>query len=181
MSLATQLNRIERSAGGCKLLPALIDVSLSAKDRSEFFDQAVEKIHAIDAADTTAIVRGIKGTWRTVAQSGNSKEQKMPIELFAEVLDSDKPMSADGWIASPIESPNRSGRLLVQKLVQKSAAPSADAIESYSAALAIALNAFAERQQPRQRAERLSAMLDMTARWNQNRDCLLYTSDAADE
>ena len=168
MSLATQLNRIERSAGGCKLLPALVDIALSAKDRTEFFNQAVEKIHSADAADTTAIVRGIKGTWRTIAQngSGSSKESKMPIELFAEVLDSDQPSSASGWIACPIESPNSSGRLLVQK----SAAKSTDEIESCSAALAIALNTFSERQQPRQRAERLHAMLDMTARWNQNRE-----------
>lgn len=162
MSLETLLNRIEKSEQGSRLLPALINYALSVDQQPDFFTKAVEKINS-SGADTTAIVQGVKGTWRTIAKVGGDTE--MPTELFAEVLDQDQALSADGWMASPLESPNRSGRLLVQKTNV-----SLDNIVSASAAIAIALLTFKERQQPRRRAERLHAMLDMTARWNQNRE-----------
>lgn len=163
MSLATQLNRIEQSGQGSQLLPTLIDFALSVDQRTDFFAKALEKIHSA-GAESTALVQGVKGTWRTIANVG--ADATMPTELFAEVLDQDQPMSADGWIVSPIESPNRSGRLLVQKTNDSTL----DNLVSASAALAIAQLTFEERQQPRKRAERLHAMLDMTARWNQNRE-----------
>ncbi len=173
MALANLFSRVARASSGQNLLPSLIELALSTDEQSQFFDNATEIIHRSSKSPaTTAVVQGIKGTWRTIAENGLVCD--LPTELFAEVLDGDRLCQANGWIAAPLETPNRSGRLLAQNYAQRSS-PTVE-IDSMSAVLAIALAVFRERRQPRRRAERLSAMLEMTSRWNQNRetDQLLY-------
>ena len=164
MVSTTQIERISASAAGSQVLPNLIASTLAQDDPIEFLSSAVEIIAQHCESSLTMIVRGIKGTWRGLASSDGGNDVELPIELLTEVLDNDQYATSNGWVAVPLSVPNQSGRLLVQR-------SDADHLKlnSLAAAVSIAYSVFRHRRDPSQRAQRLSAILDMTARWNQSR------------
>ena len=159
-----QIERISAASAGCMLLPKLIEAALTIEYSTTFLASAVELVSETQGHKLTMIVRGIKGTWRGLASSGDEEDVELPIDLLTEVLDTDGLASSGSWVAVPLEVPNRSGRLLIQQNGDDAAT-----MVSLAAAISIADSVFRQQQEPTRRAERLSAILDMTARWNQSR------------
>ena len=165
MGSIDQFERISSGAAGNAVLPKLIEAAVSAEDSIGLLSAAVAVVsQSSDGSPITMIVRGVKGTWRGLASSDGGNDVELPIELLTEVLDNDRCASADGWIAVPLEVPNLSGRLLVQR-----SEADETSMNSIAAAVSIADSVFRHRLKPTRRAQRLSAILDMTARWNQSR------------
>ena len=170
MAETKQSDRIANASAGQQALPSLIELALSTDDSIEFRELAIGIIDSVVAGiESSAIVRGVKGTWRTLANSGNGEAGQLPYEFLSEVLDNDRCSVRDGWIAVPLEVPNVRGRLLVLKLQDESSSTSDDA-DSLAAAFVIADTTFRRRRQAKRRADRLNAILEMTARWNQSRE-----------
>ncbi len=168
MPATNQFDRIEFDSRGARLLPSLTEFALSVEDRGEFLRQLVKTIHQSETGtDFTAVVRGVKGTWRTLASCGEADDKSLPFELLSGVLDQDQYEVAGNWMAVPVDVPNESGRLLTQKF--NGPVISTAAAESLAAAFAIADSIYHHRREPTRRADRLAAVLELTARWNQSR------------
>ncbi len=166
MSIQNQIERLAEQQLGLKLLPKLVAAALVAENQRGFLADAIAAIHSESKDCTsTVLVRGVKGTWRKLHESGQSGS--LPFDLFADSLDQDRCLDKEGWIAVPLEMPNKSGRLLAQEFGSSPAPPNITAI---AAALSIADNVARNRLRPARRAERLNAILEMTARWNQSRE-----------
>ena len=165
MSNLAQSDRITSGKSGARLLPNLIGLTLTASSESDFLTESLKLINAQTKANFTALVQGIKGQWRTIGKSGTSPN--FPTELFAETLDAEKCQASRQWIAAPLSGPNQSGRLLIQ---QSAALPEVAEFDSLAAAFSLALNSYQRQSQQTRRADRLAAILEMTARWNQSRE-----------
>ncbi len=165
MSTLAQSDRIVAGKSGSRLLAKFIDLTFQASSEAEFLTAALELLNAENKAEFAALVQGTKGQWRTLGQAGSSGN--LPTELLTETLDTEHCQSSDGWICSPLNRPNREGRLLVQRSRQP-----LDAVEfdSLVAALALSFQSFQRQSIESRRAERLEAILEMAAHWNQSRE-----------
>jgi transcriptional regulator with GAF, ATPase, and Fis domain len=165
MSTLAQSDRIASGKSGSRLLPQLIDLTLEVTGDSEFLTAALHLINSETQGDFVALVQGIKGQWRTIGNAG--KPQDLPTELLSETLDSDKCQSTENWTSAPLTSPNRTGRLLVQHSKTPIDESEFDAL---AAALGLSFQSHQRQSVQSRRAQRLEAILEMTAHWNQSRE-----------
>ncbi len=142
-----------------------MELSLSRDDPASFLDASLKWIASAIKADTALVVSGIKGQWRTLHQFGPSSG--LPSELLAEVLDTETAQKAGSWAAAPLSKPCLDGELLVAHF--SSAAIESDELDSIAAALGLTLAALERQVYSTRRAERLAALLEMTASWNLSR------------
>ncbi len=165
MSTLAATDRIVAGKIGARLFPKLIDLTLMSGEKSDLLTVGLKLIGTETKADFAAIVQGVKGQWRTIGKSATAPS--LPTELLAETLDSDRCQAEGGWIAAPLNAPNPNGRLLILKSNTR-----IDPVEfdSLAAAFGLALTADERQSSQVRRAERLAAMLDMTAHWNQSRE-----------
>ncbi len=163
MSFEVQSERITAVPGGSELLVQLIDLSLDASTESDFLSSALDLVRKTVNSKGVVLVRGVKGQWRVIANSGSG--DSLPVELLAETLDSEKCQQSDGWTAAPVFRPNSSGKLIA---CDSSVDP--EMFDALTAAVGLALTALERRFQHRRRAARLEAILDMTVHWNQSRE-----------
>jgi Nif-specific regulatory protein len=164
MPIAAQSDRIVTGKIGTRLLPRLIDATINASGKTDFLSSAIELVVGETSIEFAALVHGIKGQWRTLASFGG--DYSLPTELLAETLDSESCQSDAGWMAAPLISPNRTGQLLAVK-TSKSMEPAE--FDSIAAALGLAIQSHQIQSVQSRRADRLAAILEMTAHWNQSR------------
>lgn len=164
MSTAAQSTRITASQQASDLLVQLIGVSLSSKNEAEFLDTALGKINELSGALGTTLIEGAKGQWRVISHAGQG--DGLPTELLAEVLDSELCKQGEGWTAAPLHKPNKASQLIA---CNKDSIDTSE-FDSWVAAVGLALGSFTLRSSQSRRAERLEAILEMTAHWNQSRE-----------
>src|SRR5438552_11247011 len=80
-------------------------------DPAAFLRQALPLISQTLGSEYVAVVRGVKGRWRTIAAAG--PERTPPDELLAGVIDGDRPLARGDWHAAPLAPQSVSGELLV--------------------------------------------------------------------
>ena len=88
MSFEIQSERITAVPGGSELLVQLINLSLDAPTESAFLSSALDLVRKTVKSKGVVFVRGVKGQWRVIANSGSG--DSLPVELLAETLDSEK-------------------------------------------------------------------------------------------
>ena len=164
MSTAAQSSRITAGKTASDLFVVLIGKSLSATSESEFLDAALVEVNRLAEASGTTLIEGAKGQWRVISHSGQG--DGLPTELLADVLDSEQCKQNDGWTAAPLYKPNKSSQLIACN--NDSVSP--DEFDSWVAAVGLAFNSFVLRSSQNRRADRLEAILEMTAHWNQSRE-----------
>ncbi len=168
MRQQAQTDRIVQGNHGPMLLPELIYHSLHCHDESNFLRAAVKHINDATGATTTAVVQGIKGQWRTLAEILTDQ----PSQAFlTDVLDAERCLCKGDWIATPV-SPStpdlqHRGMLLLQKFANPLTGQEFDSI---AAALHLALINHQNHIASDRRGERLQTMLEMTVSWNQSRE-----------
>ena len=150
-----------------RLLADLIYLSVRHESGTSFLGDLCGVIQAREKAQTTAVVQGVKGQWRVLASSeGWTSDRELPVDHFSEVLDGEKCMRSEDWIAAPMSVPVDDGRLLVQRGSQTTE-PEFDAL---AGSVGVAWQAFRERTGAIKRVKQLETILDMTADWNQSRE-----------
>ena len=150
-----------------KLLADLIYLSAAHDSSASFLRAACSELNSFAGAKQTFVVQGVKGQWRILAASDDKlKQEALPIELLAEVLDCERCQSENDWIASPLNRPMESGQLLVQQ----TDSPDVTAFDVLAAALGVGLKAYRVRSGSSKRVRQLEALLEMTAGWNQSRE-----------
>lgn len=169
-------SRIESGSLGRQLLPGLVDIVVERTDAIDFLAAGLERLvgfhqepspsdEKIGNITFAVVVRGLKGTWRELAAAG--KPEPVPGEFLSEVLDQYQPMQDSNWTAAPLMAGSSSDHLL---LVYSEPPISATEITSIAAALNAGFEIVGRSGIDQQRAERLSAMLEMTVRWNQTQE-----------
>lgn len=168
MPQQSQTDRIVQGKLGPTLLPELVFYSLNSNDLSEFLSAAVAHLNQSTDADATAVVQGIKGRWRTLAQTDTNPP---PAELLTDVLDSEQCQTDGDWIAAPIANSTADDQYRGMLLVQKSSSLRIpQEFNSIAAALHLSLINHHHHIADQRRGDRLQTMLEMTARWNQSRE-----------
>ena len=165
MSTTAQSDRILSGNCGAKILPRLIDLAIHSNAKTGFLAPALKMVADDRQADFCALVQGVKGQWRIIGSHGTSPE--LPIELLAETLDTEQGQQEQGWSAALTERPSQSGQLLVLKM---SASIELSEFDSLASAFGMAYQNFRLQSSHSRRVERLEAILDMTAHWNQSRE-----------
>ncbi|MGI9519324.1 MAG: sigma 54-interacting transcriptional regulator [Pirellulaceae bacterium] len=168
--MPTLSHQLTSDSIGLRLLPGLIDKVVDSSNSGEFLNRALQQLvdhQGIDgvAISGASVVRGIKGTWRRRAGAGS--ETDLPTELLADVLDQYQPLSKDSASATPLFAERAADYVFV--IYANKPVPS-PALTSLAAALAAGYDITRQFGETRQRAERLSAMLEMTVRWNQSHE-----------
>ena len=169
MSDSTLPAGIERGEAGEGLLRTLIQIACEEPTEDDFLSSAMKAINRLFQTDETALIRGTKGQWRTMARSGSKiNASNLPTELLADVLDRDATERQDVWTATPLRS-KRAGQLLVQ-LTGSKASTSEEELEYAAAAFSLVTNLKRSQLQSSSEVERLEALLEMTSQWNQSQN-----------
>jgi Nif-specific regulatory protein len=169
MSDSAILEGIQRGESGQELLPTLIQIAQTEPTHDDYFASALKAINAHFHADATAVIRGTKGQWRTMARSGSEiNASNLPTDLLADALDRDASRQHDLWSATPLKS-SKTGLLLLQ-LSGSNESPSVKEIESAAAALSLVSGLKRSQLESKNEVERLEALLEMTSQWNQSKN-----------
>ena len=173
---------IEPGSAGLQLLPAWMDIASEVADETHFLAAALPKLlsHELDDGGRivfAAVVRGVKGTWRKLAsvrtdqQLGTDQQlTALPESMLADVLDQFSPRTSKSdkgiWCGTPLLEEKDSDLVLV------TLGPDIKQTELKSIAAALATGFVLAKKSAlgKRRSERLSAMLEMTVRWNQTQE-----------
>ena len=112
-----------------------------------------------------AVVRGEKGKWRTLGKAG--ADRSLPTELLADALDRNAPCSSKEWYAAPLAPQSESGEVLATHRIWDHASEAGGAAEAVALWLHLGLSAVRKREQQQQREQRLQAILEIAAQWQQ--------------
>jgi Nif-specific regulatory protein len=172
MNTSANTQRLDPGTGNsggetAKLLADLIYLSAAHDSSASFLRAASGELNTFTKAKQTVVVQGVKGQWRILASTDEKlKQEALPIDLMAEVLDCERCQSDGGWIASPLNRPMNAGQLLVQQ----TDSTDETAFDVLAAALGVGLKAYRVRSGSSKRVRQLEALLEMTAGWNQSRE-----------
>ncbi|HZL90321.1 MAG TPA: sigma-54-dependent Fis family transcriptional regulator [Pirellulaceae bacterium] len=114
--------------------------------------------------DYVALTKGEKGIWRTIAASG--PQRPLPTDLLAEVLDSGTAISRRDWSVAPL-SAQGNGELIAAYRTWSNGPQRGGTLETLLGYLHSGLVAVRARQREFNRAQRLAAILEIAARWQQ--------------
>jgi len=157
-------NPLAASAATSLLIPA------SQADRRETLLAAALPLLAEAAgARAAALMEPRRGRWRKLAASPEGAAP--PESLLAEVLDRERPVEEQGWVAAPLDPRSPRRRVLAlespTRPSEQAALATADAL---AAALAVALASVEIRYAANRRVRRLEAILSIAAQWNQHQE-----------
>jgi len=146
----------------------LIQLAAAAEMADGFLAGALPLLAAAAGADYLALMRGEKGTWRTLADSG--LERALPEELLADVLDGGQMASSGPWLAAPVAPKAGSGELVALHLPQPAYAPQQQQFARLLEPFRQTLRDVRLRQRQSQRIRRLEAVLEIAGQWNQTHE-----------
>ncbi len=161
--------KIQLDSAGHRILPSLIDLVYRSNDADEFIAKALEQISGDSnfGVSNLALIQGVKGTWRLLA-CGSDLQEPLPTELLAESLDQYQAIQQADWLVTPLFAGQQDNRLLLAK--QAGGVMTSEMLTSLAVAIAASWQICWKMGSHRQRSQRLSAMLDMTVRWNQTQE-----------
>jgi Nif-specific regulatory protein len=157
--------------------PGLADVSAklfywtaTEHDLTAYLQQALTLVCETLEGEYLAIAKGEKGQWRTLGSSG--PRRPLPTGLLAEVLDRDLPAGEGDWYVAPLSPGSQSGEMLAafRPWSKADAQNSKRRFEALSEWLRIGVEQIRTRQQERDRATRLQAILEIAAQWQQTHE-----------
>src|SRR5262245_20110451 len=135
------------------------------KDPAGYLNLALPMVAQTLGGDYVALAKGEKGIWRTIASSG--PQRPLPTDLLSETLDSDAPVSRRDWCIAPLALHGGNGELFAAYRTWAGAADRGGTLEALLGYLHSGLEAVRARQRELCRNQRLQAILEIAARWQQ--------------
>ena len=172
--MSLRSDEIPPNSVGARLLPKLLDLMMSATQSgnqlSTFLGQVGDLIAKDIGVSEIGIVQGVKGQWRNL----NSWAAPLPVELLVDALDSEEIREDKQTLVVPLE-PFLNDRINSSLMGHLLLFPSPNLLtqddqRSIAAALVLVADAFQKHHVQSRRAERLEALLEVTARWNQSEE-----------
>ncbi len=152
-----------------------------AEDPTTFLNQILPAIFAQAVGDYACVAAPIAGHWTVIGEAGTGRS--LPLELLAEVLDSQTARCASQWCAVPLGDSNSPADVLAVHC--RSAGESNNALavlQNLAPVLADALAAVRLKQQDLRRIGRIEAILEIANQWNQTHEVeplLVHMAQAA--
>jgi Nif-specific regulatory protein len=131
------------------------------------------------------------GQWSVATQWADGKDarrledegERLPVELFAEVIDSEEPRCASRWVVAPLAPHTSENGVLAFRLAdESSSAVALAAVRQLAPIVHQAVAAIQHRAADRRRLLRLKAILEIVGKWNQTRELeplLMQMAEAA--
>jgi transcriptional regulator with GAF, ATPase, and Fis domain len=153
------------------ILANLLHLSSEADDVEELVEPALDLVLTGVNAESAALLKAAAPEWTVVAARGVSRAA-VPLELAAEALERGEVMSADRWIAAPLELTRRDHAgavdgeyvLVVRGNCQESR------VSAVAHGLSEALAIVERQQRANRRIGRLKTLLEITHDWNQTNE-----------
>jgi transcriptional regulator with GAF, ATPase, and Fis domain len=133
-----------------------------------YLQQALPLVAETLGSEYLAIVRGEKGQWRSVGNFG--PRRTLPAELLAEALDREMHAEEGGWYVVPLAPRSQTAEMLAVYRVVKAAKDRQGLLTPLAEWLRVGLTQIRARQQERDRATRLQAILEIAAQWQQTHE-----------
>jgi transcriptional regulator with GAF, ATPase, and Fis domain len=115
-----------------------------------------------------ALAGGQKGVWRTLGAS--EPHRPLPTDLLSESLDADAPVIRGDWFVTPLAPRSGSGEMLCALRTWTQDLERHGTLDTMRLWLAEGLHQVRARQHEKRRAERLQAILEIAARWQQTQE-----------
>ncbi len=156
-------------AGNRELLSDLLGHYERVADFDEWLPHALQLVQWHLRLASVAVMQGTKGQWRLLKHLGERFQGN--VETFAEALDREGAIQADGWMAAPLANPVEKGWLLIGK-TESGPGPKTtlQAFDAAAAAIGLVMSYSGRIARLAHRAERLRAILDVTINWDKSRD-----------
>lgn len=158
-----------------ELTTSLLSLTTRHASASEYLGEALPAIRSSLSAKRVLVAAADRGVWSLVASDGGTSPPpaKLPTELLADVLDSHAPQSAGSRQAAPLPSTTSSGSPSPQEVLAIEGAAgdgSLVALTNVATTLGSALASVRRQEANHRRLQRLEAIVDITAAWNQTRE-----------
>ncbi|HMP78004.1 MAG TPA: sigma-54-dependent Fis family transcriptional regulator [Pirellulaceae bacterium] len=151
-----------------QLIPRWTELAGQPMSLDAFMTAAIQVVAQISGIPHWAIVQGTKGQWRILSAT-TSELQSLPIEFLSDVLDAGQPLARhmDGkpTAAAPLPLQGSDGCLLLSQ-----SAIQVDELSSVAAAFSLIHRAAARISAQVRRANRMQALLNVSAHWSQADD-----------
>ena len=138
------------------------------KDPDRFLALALPLVAQTLGGDYVALAKGEKGIWRTIADSGTARP--LPSDLLAEVLDSGTPAQRHDWSVAPLSGGGENGELIAAYRTWGGGPQRGGTLQTLLSYLHRGLSAVRARQREAARSQRLTAILEIAARWQQTQE-----------
>jgi transcriptional regulator with GAF, ATPase, and Fis domain len=133
-----------------------------------FLSQVLPLVSHSFGSDYLALAMGEKGIWRTLGASG--PQRPLPTDLLAESLDADAPVHRGDWYVAPFIPRSGSGEMLCAYRIGSNDSSRDSTPETVTPWLAEALTQVRARERQLKRNDRLQAILEIAARWQQTQE-----------
>jgi transcriptional regulator with GAF, ATPase, and Fis domain len=137
-------------------------------DPGLYLQQALPLVGETLASEYLAIVRGEKGQWRIVGSFGSRRP--LPAELLADALDREMSVEDGGWHVVPLAPRSQAGEMLAAYRIGGTSKEHHRLLPPLAEWLRVGLEQIRARQQERDRATRLQAILEIAAQWQQTHE-----------
>jgi Nif-specific regulatory protein len=135
----------------------------------EYLGTVLPAVAEAAGADHAAVATAPSGRWTALGHSGGGR--KLPVDLLADVLDSETGRAQDGWAAVPLAPQSGAARALVAH--HPAAADASDVMRTLARLAPVlheGLIAVEDRRRDRRRIRRLEAVLQIANQWNRTRE-----------
>ena len=150
----------------------------SSVDSAIFLTQTLPLVCQALEGEYLALVDGQKGVWRVLGAS--NPHGALPIDLLAESLDSDAPVQRGDWYVAPLNPRSGSGEMLCALRTWSPDLERHGTLETARLWLAEGLAQVRAREHDRKRTQRLQAILEIAARWQQTQEMLPLLTEMAE-
>jgi transcriptional regulator with GAF, ATPase, and Fis domain len=155
----------ECSALWQELATALDHAVRNGSTLGQFLNAALATARSHLSAKLAAVVVLDRGNWRILERSG--ADDRLPYELLSEALDRQLVTTEDDWAAAPLEDESHPGHLLAVRFSDAPPPATTTAIVDVAGWLSTAGRMLDLHDRQRSRIQRLEAILNIAAEWNQ--------------
>jgi transcriptional regulator with GAF, ATPase, and Fis domain len=166
VELTGEIARLEAHPALAETASKLFYWAATEKDPAVFLTLALPLVAQTLGGDYVALAKGEKGVWRTIAASG--PQRPLPSDLLSEVLDSGTAGQRHDWSVAPLVPHESNGELFAAfRTWQQQRGGTLETLLGY---LHSGLSAVRTRQREAARSQRLMAILEIAARWQQTQE-----------
>jgi len=148
-----------------ELLGKLLKTMLNSDSPEQFLSGAVVDFSALDEVSAAAVVRSNPPEWIILASAGVAAS-RVPTDLAAQTLDTERPVRRKDWVAAPLFSATSQATtaLLIQTTLDSLS------VELLALAMGRCEQIVGDRIRWKLRGERQATLLDITHQWHQSND-----------
>ena len=162
------LDRVQSDPTAIALANELMLDALSANDTQMFLAGVAARVLSRIGGDAAIVAHADRGSWRVLSSAGT--DHALPLEVMAEVLDSERAHGSEQWMVAPLGSQGHVAEVLAIRDTGGKAGGGLGRVDACAAAVGVATEVARTTEHRQRRIARLQAVLDIASQWNQADD-----------